>query len=861
MMRFLKKLSALILATALVICLVPTTSVLAETVVYNAGDASEFKDAVTAIRNAGAGSYEIQLTNDISGVSPSFNTADTEVTIVGNGHTISMNADATIYVANNAVVNLGDGQSSLTLTKANDTNSPGIVYINSNNAVVNMKNGVTIKDHQGNNYFGGGVTMRGGTFNMYGGKIENCGIQGGSVCFGGGVSVNYGSVFNMYGGSIEDCYTTTSLPDSNKGLVPWGAGAGVFVGGGSTFHMYGGAIRNCRTSETGGGVFVVATTNSYNANGGFGYLDSEFIMTGGEITGNTADYYGGGIAASGYYVSAPGIVANTSGVGYPENPGVSISNAKISDNTAALCGGGLFEMAIDASRVNTVSEGVKLCNNIATGSGSDVYLANAIISLPDAATMDETYNGLPADVTGRKVGAWYGDYEDSRYVDQTSAERVIENGFASLDATSGDVAIIAAPGAGHVVSFNSPHFNSDTTPDVQSVDNGGKATLPDAAEWTEGYTVSYGGKDYKFMGWYTDTTFTEKYDFDSEVTDDVELFAMWSFTGNIDYVIIEKMYNQNSNYGTEEGISTADGILRETITYTIEPYASFNREVTKDEMPVIDPNDIIIGEGSDFTMVNLPNFNKAGYGIGDYWYKVVETVGNTAGVTYDTNEYYLHLVVTNEGGSGVGVTQATLHKNAPEADGSYINDMAEKTKGFTNEYGAGDLSVTKQISGNMADPNRLFAITVTFTAPQGKVVMGDITYTGAENGTIAGGWDTAQTVVINLKSEDTVTFTNIPDGVTYTVVEDDYSGDGYTATYENDSDDTEAEDVVNDTTGAAGSITDMSDAVIITNSKSSTIDVGVILKNAPFVLIAVGALAFGVVMFISKRKKDVAENI
>ena len=54
-----------------------------------------------------------------------------------------------------------------------------------------------LRGREGNNYFGVGVTVSGGEFHMYGGIIENCGIRGGSVCYGGGIA-SYGYYTNMH---------------------------------------------------------------------------------------------------------------------------------------------------------------------------------------------------------------------------------------------------------------------------------------------------------------------------------------------------------------------------------------------------------------------------------------------------------------------------------------------------------------------------------------------------------------------------------------------------------------------------------------------------------------------------------------
>ena len=49
---------------------------------------------------------------------------------------------------------------------------------------------------------------------MLGGTIENCGIDGGSVCYGGGVAVIYGGSFVMDAGEITNCYAkVTGIPE------------------------------------------------------------------------------------------------------------------------------------------------------------------------------------------------------------------------------------------------------------------------------------------------------------------------------------------------------------------------------------------------------------------------------------------------------------------------------------------------------------------------------------------------------------------------------------------------------------------------------------------------------------------------
>ena len=88
---------------------------------------------------------------------------------------------------------------------------------------------------------------------------------------------------------------------------------------------------------------------------------------------------------------------------------------------------------------------------------------------------------------------------------------------------------------------------------------------------------------------------------------------------------------------------------------------------------------------------------------------------------------------------------------------------------------------------------------------------------------------------------ETVTFSNIPEGVTYEVLEDDYSSEGYTTSY-NFPD-----------TGkkiAAGD----SDTVTITNNKQATIDTGVVLDSIPYILVAAAVIAVAVFMTVRRRR-------
>lgn len=250
-------------ALALYALVMPISAFAATPTTIEAGNSSEFDNAVATINTATSGEYIIELTDDIQTGGASFSSSQ-PVSIVGNGHTIAL-GKGHIYVNPSAQLSLGaaDGSDTLKISGGNEQSNdePGLLQIQ---GTCNIYPGVTIADRKGNNYFGGGVTVQGGTFHMYGGTIDNCGITGGSMCYGGGVGVAYGGSFTMDGGEIKNCFATSPFKWADAGMNPlWiaSAGGGVFVSGGSSFVMTGGTISNNKANEMGGGVAVVASPN------------------------------------------------------------------------------------------------------------------------------------------------------------------------------------------------------------------------------------------------------------------------------------------------------------------------------------------------------------------------------------------------------------------------------------------------------------------------------------------------------------------------------------------------------------------------------------------------------------------------
>lgn len=227
--------------------------------------------------------------------------------------------------------------------------------------------------------------------------------------------------------------------------------------------------------------------------------------------------------------------------------------------------------------------------------------------------------------------------------------------------------------------------------------------------------------------------------------------------------------------------------------------------------------------------INLPTYTS----VGIYTYTFSETDGGTAGVTYRSEPITLVVTVIEQNGK---VRVAAVHT---EGEGG------TKSGEFNNVYSAGSLSVKKTVTGIMGDQQKEFTVKVTFNAPEGDTVREAITYVdGTETKTIAGGWTDSKEVKITLKHNETVTFNNIPYGVTYDVVEDDYTAEdngGYdTPSYNFDD--------------SNKKIDSASENVTITNNKDGVVDTGINMDSMPYILM-LAVVFMGLFVFFSKKRK------
>lgn len=257
--------------------------------------------------------------------------------------------------------------------------------------------------------------------------------------------------------------------------------------------------------------------------------------------------------------------------------------------------------------------------------------------------------------------------------------------------------------------------------------------------------------------------------------------------------------------------------------------------LTKDDMPDLTIADVSYAAGEAGSANSVKDLvvttpATAFPTVGVYTYKVTETPGNTAGVGYSTVGKELTLKAT------VYHDDDTLELKVAYA----FRVDGDKGADIVNTYSAGSLSVGKRVVGNLGNKKQQFNFTVTFTAPEGKTVNSTITY-GDEQITpedFKTGNGTVQ-VRISLADNETMVFNNVPYGVTYDVTEDTY--EGYTANYGNK-------------TGTINSSITFSH---IDNEKKGSVDTGVILHSAPYILLLVGVGAAAVAFLILKKHREV----
>ena len=276
-----------------------------------------------------------------------------------------------------------------------------------------------------------------------------------------------------------------------------------------------------------------------------------------------------------------------------------------------------------------------------------------------------------------------------------------------------------------------------------------------------------------------------------------------------------------------------------------------------------------VNNGTGNIAVSLPTYSK----VGEYVYTITESEGNVAGVNYSTATYKMHVYVVN---SDADNTQGSVLQCKVRFDKVTTGENGETTdkkiSSIENTYDAGTLTVTKKVTGSMGDRDQAFSFDVTFTAPTGKILKSEVTVGGTAEAVTAGTGctyadgkitfaenATPATVSFTLTDSDSIVFTNVPNGVTYTVSEAKF-GDYTTKVGLDNAAATSV--AVNDdnkiVSSGTFSVSAQKSALSVNyiNNNGALVDTGVILDNAPYIaLLAIVAIG-GVALMLNKRRRD-----
>lgn len=253
--------------------------------------------------------------------------------------------------------------------------------------------------------------------------------------------------------------------------------------------------------------------------------------------------------------------------------------------------------------------------------------------------------------------------------------------------------------------------------------------------------------------------------------------------------------------------------------------------------------------------------------VGKYAYKITEVEPNIPGITKDNK--VIHMVVS------------VVNQDAQNPDGTYgyyvaMYDNDSTTKGagvFNNTYKAQKLTVTKKVKGDLGDLNEKFDFEVTFKgttdASYKGLVAGELTgvesvkETTSGKAVAAGDFLTYGTsYTVTMKHNGTMSFSNLPADVTYTVKEVGSNVSGtdvvkgqYTVTVAGQNGtNAVAFDAGKET--VSGTIAASAVTVNFTNEHKGSPDMGVVLDNAPYIaMLAIVAIG-GVALMLNKRRRD-----
>ena len=313
-----------------------------------------------------------------------------------------------------------------------------------------------------------------------------------------------------------------------------------------------------------------------------------------------------------------------------------------------------------------------------------------------------------------------------------------------------------------------------------------------------------------------------------------------------DPLTIAKTYTVNG------GSFNSDTVNLELVAFAENDYVHVTDSTITDEaaeqlLPTFTANSSATSQNASISM-QLPVYTK----VGTYTYQVKEVDGGTLGMTYDDTTYTLQVRVANKMVDGkIDSTGAKVCYVTMKANGV-------KESSVKNTYNASNLTISKTVEGNMGDRDTKFDFKVTLEVPNGKTLRSDITVPEGSNITWNEG-KTVGTVTFKLSHGQSFTLMNLPYDIEYTV--DEMNG----TTALNQDDKINGTYQVSYDGNKAGTIGTGENKIAPTNGVISTevtntwgdnnIDTGVILDNAPYMLM-LAVVAGGAMMLVIKKRRE-----
>ncbi|MGI6033310.1 MAG: DUF7601 domain-containing protein [Coriobacteriales bacterium] len=195
-----------------------------------------------------------------------------------------------------------------------------------------------------------------------------------------------------------------------------------------------------------------------------------------------------------------------------------------------------------------------------------------------------------------------------------------------------------------------------------------------------------------------------------------------------------------------------------------------------------------------------------------------------------------------------------------------------ETKGagtFTNTAATNsDVTISNTVKGTAANTSDYFTYTVILRDGTGSYAIeysdSDTTYTNPTTITAKpdGADESGYVVTIHLKSGQSATIKNLPEGADYTVTQatNDYDTSSFSVS-DNDTETADSGSVTKNTSlEATGSVVDdTDDTVAFTNTKGFTAATGITSNTLPFVVLAGLAIIGAIVLVVKRRRRSYEE--